>query len=87
MKKKGTDKVRNAMAQDKKQTSKVIANKKPKMTLSEFKKKTQPPKTKDRYVTKEGKATLKGKGRKLVATKRQQEISSQIKQTKRQFGF
>jgi hypothetical protein len=66
-----------------KSTSKL----KPKMTLSEFKNKTKAPKPKDLYATKEGKLTLKGKGRTLVATKKQQAASQQVKKIQRQFGL
>jgi len=87
---KKNNKVQKAMAQDKKAASKVIASKKkatPTKSLAEFKKTVKTPKPRDIYATKDNKATVKGKGRNLVATKQQVKMQNMTKSIQRNFGL
>jgi hypothetical protein len=84
------DKVQKAMVQDKKAASKVIASKKkatPTKSLAEFKKTVKTPKPRDIYATKDNKATVKGKGRSLVATKKQVAIQGVANTILRNYGL
>ena len=84
------NKVQKAMAQDKKASSKVITSKKkatPTKSLAEFKKTVKTLKPRDIYATKDNKATVKGKGRNLVATKEQIKMQNMTKTIQRKFGL